>query len=46
MSNETIYPVPEKLLKDPVPYITSLEDYKTLWEESVDDPSQFFAKVC
>lgn len=40
-----VYPVPERLLMDPKPFITSFEDYKKLWQESVDNPSDFFAKV-
>lgn len=45
MSKEIIYPVPQKLLQDPKPYINNFDDYKTLWQESINDPSQFFAKV-
>lgn len=45
MSKEIIYPVPQKLLQDPKPYINNFDDYKTLWQESISDPSQFFAKV-
>lgn len=46
MSEEEIYPVPERLLNNvPKPYITSFDEYKKLWQESVDNPSEFFAKV-
>lgn len=40
-----LYPVPKRLLKDPKPFITTLDEYKRLWQESVDKPAEFFAKV-
>lgn len=40
-----LYPVPERLLKDPKPYIATFDEYKKLWQESVDKPAEFFAKV-
>jgi acetyl-CoA synthetase len=45
---DNIYPVPPRLLESkdlPKPYITSFEEYQKLWQESVDNPSEFFAKV-
>ncbi|KAI7891218.1 acetyl-coenzyme A synthetase [Mucor mucedo] len=40
-----LYPVPERLLKDPKPYIATFDEYKKLWQESVDKPAEFFAKA-
>lgn len=45
---QKIYPIPQRLLnsKDiPTPYISSFDEYKRLWEESVSNPSEFFAKA-
>ncbi|KAI9300151.1 acetyl-coenzyme A synthetase [Cunninghamella echinulata] len=43
---EPIFPVPERLLKNkPTPYITSFEQYKSLWEQSVNDPTTFFGNL-
>ncbi|KAI9301978.1 acetyl-coenzyme A synthetase [Cunninghamella echinulata] len=38
------HPVPERLLssKCPTPHIDSLDTYRKLWKESVEDPDKFF----
>ncbi|EIE81820.1 acetyl-coenzyme A synthetase [Rhizopus delemar RA 99-880] len=39
------HPVPSRLLdssKYPVPHINSLDKYKSMWKESVEDPEKFF----
>lgn len=43
-----VHPVPARLLdasKNPVPHVNSLEQYKAMWKESVENPDQFFGKV-
>ncbi|CAO3614625.1 unnamed protein product [Cunninghamella blakesleeana] len=43
---EPIFPVPERLLKGkPTPYISSFEQYKELWDQSVNDPNTFFGNL-
>lgn len=44
---EKTYPVPSRLLgKDvPTPFVNSIEQYKTMWQESVDHPNTFFGNV-
>ncbi|KAI8335989.1 acetyl-coenzyme A synthetase [Choanephora cucurbitarum] len=45
---QSLYPVPERLLNGanmPKPFISSFEEYKTKWEESVKNPDQFFGKL-
>ncbi|ORX58690.1 acetyl-coenzyme A synthetase [Hesseltinella vesiculosa] len=39
-----VHPVPERLLNAPCPkpHISSLDDYRQLWQESVDNPDKFF----
>ncbi|KAI8380773.1 acetyl-coenzyme A synthetase [Blakeslea trispora] len=47
-ATQSLYPVPQRLLNGdnlPKPYISSFEDYKTKWEESVTKPDQFFGKL-
>lgn len=42
------HPVPSRLLdssKYPVPHINSLDKYKSMWKESVEDPEKFFGNV-
>ncbi|KAJ3299017.1 acetyl-CoA synthetase [Borealophlyctis nickersoniae] len=42
------YPPPERLLdasENPRPHVASLEEYKTLYEESVRDPDAFWGKL-
>lgn len=41
------HPVPERLLSDkcPTPHIASLEAYRELWKESVENPDKFFGDV-
>lgn len=43
-----IYDVPKRLVESkdlPTPYVTSFEEYQKIWQKSVDNPSEFFAKV-
>lgn len=44
---EKIYPVPPRLLGKgvPTPFVNSMAQYKTMWEESVNDPNKFFGNV-
>ncbi|KAI8989291.1 acetyl-coenzyme A synthetase [Pilobolus umbonatus] len=40
------YPIPDKLLKATIaPYIKSFEEYKKYWDESINNPSDFFKKA-
>lgn len=46
---EKVYPVPERLLAGgdiPRPFISSFDEYKAKWEESVKEPKKFFGDVC
>ena len=50
MSSDSVvtHPVPPRLLdsgKCPTPYIDSLEKYRAMWKESVEQPDLFFGKV-
>ena len=44
---DPVYPVPKRLLEAgvPKPHVSSFNDYKKLWEESVNEPDKFFGKV-
>lgn len=45
---EKIFPVPSRLLNNeklPKPFISSFEDYKAKWENSVNNTDQFFGDV-
>lgn len=44
---ETVHPVPERLLNGNLskPYVSSMEQYKAMWEESVNNPDKFFGDV-
>ncbi|KAI9275543.1 acetyl-coenzyme A synthetase [Phascolomyces articulosus] len=44
---DPVYPVPQRLLGPgvPKPHIASLDEYKKLWEESVNEPEKFFGKL-
>lgn len=45
-NQDKIYPVPERLLTGTnKPFVDSFDQYKSLWQESVDHPSEFFAKA-
>ncbi|KAI7905596.1 acetyl-coenzyme A synthetase [Cokeromyces recurvatus] len=47
-SENKTYPVPERLLLSsdlPKPYVNSFEQYKQLWEESIENPKAFFTKA-
>ena len=42
------HPVPQRLLDaslNPVPHVNSMEQYKAMWTESVENPNQFFGNV-
>lgn len=46
---EKVYPVPERLLAGgdiPKPFVSSFDEYKAKWEESVKEPTKFFGNVC
>ncbi|KAF9109296.1 acetyl-CoA synthetase [Mortierella sp. AM989] len=46
--NDTLYPVPERLLDPaqcPEPYISSMEQYKELHRQSLEQPDEFFGKL-
>lgn len=45
---EKLYPVPPRLLSGkgvPTPFVNSMEQYQTMWEESVNEPNKFFGNV-
>ncbi|KAG2222721.1 hypothetical protein INT45_011209 [Circinella minor] len=44
---DPVYPVPERLFKEgvPKPHIASMDEYKKLWEESVNEPEKFFGRL-
>lgn len=44
---DPIYPVGKRLLSAnaPKPYVSSMDEYKQLWEQSVNQPQEFFGKV-
>jgi acetyl-CoA synthetase len=47
-TQEKTYPVPERLQEAsdlPTPFISSFDEYKELWQESIDNSSEFFAKA-
>lgn len=42
------HPVPARLLDDkqcPTPYVSSLDQYRSMWKESVEQPEKFFGNV-
>jgi acetyl-CoA synthetase len=42
------HPVPSRLLdasQCPTPHINSMEQYRKMWKESVEEPSKFFGNV-
>lgn len=39
------HPVPKRLLNNPVPHVSSLDQYKAMWKESTENPDQFFGNV-
>ncbi|KAG2221613.1 hypothetical protein INT45_005187 [Circinella minor] len=42
------HPVPQRLLDEsrcPKPHVSSLEQYKSMWQESVDQPEKFFGNL-
>jgi acetyl-CoA synthetase len=44
---DKVFPVPKRLLDGsvPKPFISSFDDYKKKWEESVTNPDKFFGNV-
>lgn len=46
---DKVYQVPQRLLsgKDglPKPFVSSFDEYKQMWEESVSQPNKFFGNV-
>ncbi|KAJ8652469.1 acetyl-coenzyme A synthetase [Lichtheimia ornata] len=47
-SGEAVYPVPSRLLAGgscPTPHVVGMDQYKKMWEESVNDPDTFFSKL-
>ncbi|KAF9896156.1 acetyl-CoA synthetase, partial [Lobosporangium transversale] len=43
-----LYPVPQRLLDPaqcPEPYISSLQQYKELYQQSIEQPDEFFGKL-
>ena len=49
MSSIKTHPVPARLLDSaqcPTPFVNSLEQYKSMWTESVEQPEKFFGNVC
>ncbi|CAO3645469.1 unnamed protein product [Mucor fragilis] len=45
---EKVYPVPERLLAGgdiPKPFVSSFDEYKAKWEESVKEPTKFFGNL-
>lgn len=42
------HPVPSRLLDPkqcPTPHVNSMEQYRAMWKESVEQPDQFFGNV-
>jgi acetyl-CoA synthetase len=42
------YPVPSRLLDPkqcPTPHVNSMEQYRAMWKESVEQPDKFFGNV-
>lgn len=43
------HPVPSRLLDSkqcPTPHVNSMEQYRAMWTESVEEPNKFFGNVC
>ncbi|KAI8376478.1 acyl-activating enzyme [Radiomyces spectabilis] len=40
-----VYPVPKRLQGTPEPFVKGIEQYKSLWEESVNNPTKFFGDL-
>lgn len=43
------HPVPARLLdasQCPTPHVNSMEQYREMWKESVEQPDKFFGNVC
>ncbi|KAG1225231.1 hypothetical protein G6F68_019967 [Rhizopus microsporus] len=49
MSEEVaVHPVPSRLLDPnqcPTPYVSSMEQYRSMWKQSVEDPNTFFGNL-
>jgi acetyl-CoA synthetase len=42
------HPVPTRLLdakQCPAPHVTSLEQYRSMWKQSIENPDEFFGNV-
>lgn len=42
------HPVPSRLLDSeqcPTPHVNSMEQYRSMWKESVEEPNKFFGNV-
>lgn len=42
------HPVPSRLLDSkqcPTPHVNSMEQYRSMWKESVEEPEKFFGNV-
>ncbi|KAI9470061.1 MAG: acetyl-coenzyme A synthetase [Benjaminiella poitrasii] len=45
---DKLYAVPERLQnssQSPTPYVNSVEQFKQLWQQSIENPEEFFAKA-
>lgn len=48
VTNIVVHPVPSRLLDPkqcPTPHISSMEQYRSMWKESVEDSDKFFGNV-
>lgn len=48
VTNVVVHPVPSRLLDPkqcPTPHISSMEQYRSMWKESVEDSDKFFGNV-
>lgn len=48
MDQADIHPVPSRLLDPsqcPTPHVNSMEQYRSMWKESVEEPNLFFGNV-
>jgi acetyl-CoA synthetase len=48
MTEIKVHPVPARLLDPaqcPTPHVTSLEQYREMWKQSVEKPDEFFGNV-
>lgn len=48
VTNIVVHPVPSRLLDPkqcPTPHVSSMEQYRSMWKESVEDSDKFFGNV-